>query len=130
MATGAHSEHCASHSRQPGKRAALWADAPVKPLLSSFQPDALAATQTFNPAASGVVAGNKITVASDDPITNVRISRLNREQAIVDQYRENIGAVKIRLAKNETYLTGMVNDLGAVASEHGGERAVITACGN
>lgn len=61
-----------------------------------------------------MATGNKISVPSDDPITNVRISRLNREEAIVSQYRENIGAVKIRLAKNETYLTGMVNDLGTV----------------
>ncbi|WEF34039.1 flagellar hook-associated protein FlgL [Pseudoduganella chitinolytica] len=57
--------------------------------------------------------GQNILVPSDDPITNVRVSRLNREEAIVGQYRENIGAVKIRLTKNESYMSGMVGDLGA-----------------
>lgn len=59
-----------------------------------------------------MASGKSIMVPSDDPITNVRLSRLTREEAIIDQYRENIGAVKIRLAKNESYLSGMVGDLG------------------
>lgn len=57
--------------------------------------------------------GRNILVPSDDPVTNVRISRLTREESIVGQYRENIASVKIRLTKNETYMTGMVGDLGA-----------------
>ncbi|AVR97352.1 flagellar hook-associated protein FlgL [Pseudoduganella armeniaca] len=57
--------------------------------------------------------GRNILVPSDDPVTNVRISRLTREEAIVGQYRENIASVKIRLTKNESYMTGMVGDLGA-----------------
>jgi len=56
----------------------------------------------------------KILVPSDDPVTNVRISRLYREEAQISQYAENIGAVKIRLSKNETYLQGMVEDLGQI----------------
>lgn len=55
--------------------------------------------------------GKKIQVPSDDPVTNVRLSRLTREEAIVGQYRDNIAAIKIRLASNETYLTSMVNDI-------------------
>jgi flagellar hook-associated protein 3 FlgL len=60
-----------------------------------------------------MAAGTKLLVPSDDPITNVRLSRLTREQAILDQYSDNIDAVKIRLSKNETYLDGMVNDMNA-----------------
>ncbi|WP_295999437.1 flagellar hook-associated protein FlgL [Rugamonas sp.] len=55
--------------------------------------------------------GNKIQVPSDDPITAVRLSRLTREDDTLNQYRANIGAVKIRLSNNETYLTGVVNDV-------------------
>lgn len=60
-----------------------------------------------------MATGNKIQVPSDEPIANVRLSRLRREENIVSQYVENIEAVKIRLSKNETYLSSMVGDLGA-----------------
>ncbi|GGY47740.1 flagellar hook-associated protein FlgL [Pseudoduganella albidiflava] len=58
-----------------------------------------------------MASGKAVMLPSDDPISHVRISRLTREEAIIDQYRENIGAVKIRLSKNESYLSGMVGDL-------------------
>lgn len=58
-----------------------------------------------------MASGNKLLLPSDDPVTNVRLSRLTREEAIVSQYRDNIGAIKIRLTKNETFLTGMTNDI-------------------
>jgi flagellar hook-associated protein 3 FlgL len=58
-----------------------------------------------------MASGNKIEVPSDDPVTAVRLSRLDREQAIVEQYRDNIAAIKIRLSTNETYLQSMVNDI-------------------
>jgi len=58
-----------------------------------------------------MASGNKIQLPSDDPVSNVRLSRLNREEAIVGQYRDNIAATKIRLQTNETYLTSMVNDI-------------------
>jgi flagellar hook-associated protein 3 FlgL len=58
-----------------------------------------------------MASGKRVMVPSDDPITSVRLSRLTREEAIIDQYRENIGAVQIRLSKNESYLSGMVGDL-------------------
>jgi len=60
-----------------------------------------------------MATGNKIQVPSDEPIANVRLSRLRREENIVGQYIENIDAVKIRLSKNETYLNSMVDDMGA-----------------
>ncbi|GGX81308.1 flagellar hook-associated protein 3 [Massilia dura] len=58
-----------------------------------------------------MASGKRVMVPSDDPVTNVRLSRLTREEAIIDQYRENISAVKIRLSKNESYLSGMIGDL-------------------
>jgi flagellar hook-associated protein 3 FlgL len=58
-----------------------------------------------------MASGNKIQVPSDDPVTAVRLSRLDREEAIVGQYRDNIAAIKIRLASNETYMQSMVNDI-------------------
>ncbi len=58
-----------------------------------------------------MATGKRVMVPSDDPVTNVRLSRLTREEAIIDQYRENISAVKIRLSKNESYLSGMIGDL-------------------
>jgi flagellar hook-associated protein 3 FlgL len=57
--------------------------------------------------------GNRIQVPSDDPVDSVRISRLKREEAAIDQYRDNIAAVKQRMTKNEGYLTNMVNDMGS-----------------
>jgi flagellar hook-associated protein 3 FlgL len=57
-------------------------------------------------------SGLRIQLPSDDPIGNVRISRLTREQAMVTQYQENIASVKTRLLKNENYLSSMVTDMG------------------
>jgi flagellar hook-associated protein 3 FlgL len=58
-----------------------------------------------------MASGNRIMVPSDDPVDSVRLSRLQREEASVSQYRSNIAAVKERLQKNEGYLTNMVNDM-------------------
>lgn len=58
-----------------------------------------------------MASGNRIQLPSDDPVDNVRMSRLRREESSLNQYRENIAAVKIRLSKNEDYLTSMVNDM-------------------
>jgi len=57
--------------------------------------------------------GNRIQVPSDDPVDSVRISRLKREEAAIDQYRDNIAAVSQRMSKNEGYLTNMVNDMNS-----------------
>lgn len=61
-----------------------------------------------------MASGSRIQVPSDDPVSNVRISRLNREESIVGQYRANIDAVQIRLQKNETYLSSVVRDTNEV----------------
>ncbi|MCU6497245.1 flagellar hook-associated protein FlgL [Rugamonas sp. A1-17] len=60
---------------------------------------------------SQMASGQRIQLPSDDPVGNVRLSRLEREEAIVGQYRDNIAAVKIRLSTNETYLQSMTNDI-------------------
>jgi flagellar hook-associated protein 3 FlgL len=58
-----------------------------------------------------MASSKRILVPSDDPVSNVRLSRLDREEAIVGQYRANIGAVQIRLQKDETYLSSMTADI-------------------
>lgn len=55
--------------------------------------------------------GQKLLLPSDDPVTNVRLSRLDREEAAVKQYRDNIGALQVRLKQNETSLDSMNSDL-------------------
>ncbi len=58
-----------------------------------------------------MASGDKIQVPSDDPVTAVRLSRLNREESLISQYRSNIASTKIRLSTNESYLQSMVNDI-------------------
>ncbi len=58
-----------------------------------------------------MATGNRILKPSDDPVDSVRLSRLRREESTIEQYRENIAAIKIRLTKTEGYLSNMVNDI-------------------
>ena len=60
-----------------------------------------------------MATGKRILVPSDDPVDSVRLSRLQREEAAITQYRDNIASIKIRLSKNEGYLGSMVNDISA-----------------
>lgn len=60
-----------------------------------------------------MATGKRIMLPSDDPVDSVRLSRLQREEASITQYRDNIAAIKIRLTKNEGYLGSMVNDIAA-----------------
>lgn len=60
-----------------------------------------------------MATGKRLLVPSDDPVDSVRLSRLQREEASITQYRDNIAAIKIRLSKNEGYLGSMVNDIAA-----------------
>jgi flagellar hook-associated protein 3 FlgL len=57
--------------------------------------------------------GNRIQLPSDDPVDSVRLSRLKREEAAIDQYRNNIDAVKQRMSKDEGYLQNMVDDMNS-----------------
>jgi flagellar hook-associated protein 3 FlgL len=56
---------------------------------------------------------NRIQLPSDDPVDSVRLARLKREEAAIDQYRDNIAALRQRMSKNEGYLSNMANDMGA-----------------
>lgn len=58
-----------------------------------------------------MASGQRMMVPSDDPIGSVRLSRLTREESALDQYRDNIGALRTRLRQNETLLDGMSRDL-------------------
>ena len=60
-----------------------------------------------------MATGKRIMLPSDDPVDSVRLSRLQREEASIIQYRDNIAAIKIRLTKTEGYLGSMVNDIAA-----------------
>jgi flagellar hook-associated protein 3 FlgL len=62
---------------------------------------------------SQMASGQRLMVPSDDPVDNVRLARLQREESAVSQYRGNIAAVTTRLSKNEGYLSNMVNDMMA-----------------
>jgi flagellar hook-associated protein 3 FlgL len=62
---------------------------------------------------SQMASGQRLTLPSDDPVDNVRLARLTREESAVSQYRANIAAVTTRLSKNEGYLSNMVNDMMA-----------------
>ncbi|KZE31763.1 flagellar hook-associated protein 3 FlgL [Crenobacter luteus] len=56
-------------------------------------------------------SGERLLVASDDPIASIRLLRLEREEAALAQYRDNIGALRSRLSMNESYLDGMSRDV-------------------
>jgi flagellar hook-associated protein 3 FlgL len=58
-----------------------------------------------------MASGNRYLLPSDDPVANVRLSRMTREEAALDQYRDNIGALSTRLTQNETALDSTVQDM-------------------
>jgi flagellar hook-associated protein 3 FlgL len=58
--------------------------------------------------------GQRLLLPSDDPVTTVRLSRMEREQAALSQYRDNIGALSVRLTQNETALDSSLKDMQQV----------------
>ncbi len=58
-----------------------------------------------------MASGQRIELPSDDPLSNVRLSRLNREEAIITQYRDNIATAKGQMQQTETYLSSTVVDM-------------------
>lgn len=58
-----------------------------------------------------MASGQRLQLPSDDPITNVRLSRMIREDAALTQYRDNISALSTRLTQNESTLDSMVQDM-------------------
>ncbi len=61
-----------------------------------------------------MATGQRLLLPSDDPVTAVRISRITREEAALAQYRDNIGALSVRLTQNETSLDSGLQDLQQV----------------
>lgn len=55
--------------------------------------------------------GKRFLVASEDPVSTVRLMRLGRESAALGQYQTNIKALQTRLSLNEAHLSGMVDDI-------------------
>ncbi|HEY4367447.1 MAG TPA: flagellar hook-associated protein FlgL [Steroidobacteraceae bacterium] len=58
-----------------------------------------------------MASGDKYSLPSENPIANVRLSRLSREEASLDQYLDNIQTLHGRLAKDETVMSGMSSDM-------------------
>jgi flagellar hook-associated protein 3 FlgL len=58
-----------------------------------------------------MASDSRILLPSDDPVSTVRLERLNSEINTTNQYRDNIATVKTRLTQNETYLQGMVGQI-------------------
>ncbi|MDB5849652.1 MAG: flagellar biosynthesis protein FlgL [Rhodoferax sp.] len=56
-------------------------------------------------------SGKRFLLPSDDPIANVRLSRMTREEAALDQYLDNIATLSTRLTQNETALDSTVLDM-------------------
>ena len=60
---------------------------------------------------SQMASGNRLLRPSDDPISHVRIARLDREEANIAQYLSNIGALSSRMSQSEMVMTSMNSDL-------------------
>lgn len=58
-----------------------------------------------------MATNKRILLPSDDPVDSVRLARLAREEATVQQYRNNIGSLQLRLTKSEGYLSNMVDEM-------------------
>lgn len=76
-------------------------------MLNSFQTDSSAVEKAMEQMSSG----DRLLLPSDEPVTNVRISRLKREDAALTQYRSNITALTSRLQLNESTLQGINQDM-------------------
>lgn len=60
---------------------------------------------------SQMASGNRLLRPSDDPISHVRIARLDREESNIAQYLSNIGALSSRMSQSEMVMTSMNDDL-------------------
>jgi flagellar hook-associated protein 3 FlgL len=58
-----------------------------------------------------MASGERYSLPSESPIANVRLSRLTREEAALDQYLDNIATLQSAMARNETVLAGMSADM-------------------
>jgi flagellar hook-associated protein 3 FlgL len=60
-----------------------------------------------------MASGQRVLKPSDDSIAALRLARLSREEASLDQYRDNIGALQSRLKTSEVSLDSIREDLQA-----------------
>ncbi|MEK6349366.1 MAG: flagellar hook-associated protein FlgL [Burkholderia sp.] len=60
-----------------------------------------------------LASGRRIHVSSDDPIGAVRLMRLERDAAMLGQYRRNIDTLRGQLDRNELHLGSMQTQLDA-----------------
>ncbi|MFC4762297.1 flagellar hook-associated protein FlgL [Dyella koreensis] len=58
-----------------------------------------------------ISSGYRVQRPSDDPIAAVRLLLIDRDQAMLGQYRSNIDSLSIRLQQNEIRLNGMLKDV-------------------
>lgn len=58
-----------------------------------------------------MASGERYSLPSENPIANVRLSRLTREEALLDQYLDNIATLQSTMSRNEVVLTGMSADM-------------------
>ncbi|MBC7857175.1 MAG: flagellar hook-associated protein FlgL [Burkholderiaceae bacterium] len=58
-----------------------------------------------------MASGQRIMLPSDDPIGAVRLSRLTREETMIQQYKDNIAAVKSRMFSDEQFLSSITIDM-------------------
>lgn len=58
-----------------------------------------------------MATGERYSLPSESPIANVRMSRLTREEATLDQYLDNIATLQSAMSRNEAVLTGMSADM-------------------
>ena len=58
-------------------------------------------------------SGKKLLRPSDDPTASLRLLRLERDEAALAQYRENISTLNSRLSTDEALLDGMKSDAQA-----------------
>lgn len=72
-----------------------------------------AANEGLAQAMQQITTGHRVLKPSDDPIATVRLARLSREEASLDQYRDNIGALQARMRTSEVTLDSIQEDLQA-----------------
>jgi len=70
-----------------------------------------AATARVEKVLTQMAYGQRVLLPSDDPISSVRLARLDREEAALTQYRDNVGGLMSRLRQSESILDSISNDM-------------------
>lgn len=70
-----------------------------------------AATARVEKVLTQMAYGQRVLLPSDDPISSVRLARLDREEAALTQYRDNVSALMSRQRQSESILDSISNDM-------------------